>query len=185
MRRLNSFKKDAQLNTYVARLEDASFQLGVVHAVYGVSGMLAPIVATSFILAGIQFPLFYFTNLSWSILSIIFLSWGFKFEPDAEEEDIPKISSPSLDTGHESLPLLAENRHVSRHVSLFTAIKSRIVWTTLLFIILYVGAEVGEAGWIVSYLLVERDGGKASGYASSGFFLGNQIFTAWCQGIID
>jgi fucose permease len=56
--------------------------------------------------------------------------------------------------------------------SLRTVISSRVVWATLLFISLYTGSETTEAGWVVSFLMRERDGGAVSGYASAAFYGG-------------
>ncbi|TVY38974.1 Bypass of stop codon protein [Lachnellula occidentalis] len=56
--------------------------------------------------------------------------------------------------------------------SLKTVVSSRAVWAALLFTTLYCGTESGEAGWIVSFLMRERDGGAASGYASAAFYCG-------------
>jgi fucose permease len=56
--------------------------------------------------------------------------------------------------------------------SLRTVLSSRVVWTALLFISLYTGAETTEAGWAVSFLMRERDGGSMSGYASAAFYGG-------------
>jgi fucose permease len=40
------------------------------------------------------------------------------------------------------------------------------------FILVYVGVEVTIGGWIVTYIIEERNGGPSSGYISSGFFGG-------------
>jgi fucose permease len=40
------------------------------------------------------------------------------------------------------------------------------------FSLIYVGAEVTLGGWIVTYVVQERNGGPSAGYISSGFFGG-------------
>jgi fucose permease len=40
------------------------------------------------------------------------------------------------------------------------------------FVTIYVGVEVTLGGWIVTYIIRERQGGPSSGYISSGFFGG-------------
>ncbi|KAK9899797.1 MFS general substrate transporter [Cystobasidium minutum MCA 4210] len=49
---------------------------------------------------------------------------------------------------------------------------SKIVWICAFFLLLYVGAEVSIGGWVVSFLLDERDGPVSAGYVSSGFWGG-------------
>jgi fucose permease len=46
------------------------------------------------------------------------------------------------------------------------------VWAALLFVSLYTGAESGEAGWVVSFMMRERNGGAMSGYTSAAFYSG-------------
>ncbi|TXT11152.1 hypothetical protein VHUM_01903 [Vanrija humicola] len=55
-----------------------------------------------------------------------------------------------------------------------------------LFILLYVGVEVGIGGWATSFLIAERGGGDSSGYVSAGYFGGLTVgrvvlipVTAW------
>lgn len=148
--------QDAQYNTYVARLPGASTKLGIVHALYGVGALASPVVATLVMRANAPPPLFYFTNLAWCVASMTVLSAGFVFS-----------SNNSSDRRFRST---AEND--DGIASLRTVISSRVVWATLLFVSLYTGAETGEAGWVVSFLMRERDGGAMSGYASAAFYGG-------------
>jgi fucose permease len=46
-----------------------------------------------------------------------------------------------------------------------------------------VGAEVANGGWIVSFLLKDREGGPDIGYVSTGFFLGGWHF--WQSRVAD
>ncbi|KAJ3549069.1 hypothetical protein NMY22_g1015 [Coprinellus aureogranulatus] len=48
----------------------------------------------------------------------------------------------------------------------------RTVHYLAFFVLVYVGVEVTIGGWIVTYIIQERNGGPSSGYISSGFFGG-------------
>jgi fucose permease len=148
--------QDAQYNTYVARLPGASTKLGIVHALYGVGALASPVAATLLMKAEAPPPLFYFTNLAWCVASMAALLVGFVF------------GSRSL-SDRQFRSTTENDEEIS---SLRTVISSRVVWTTLLFVSLYTGAETGEAGWIVSFLMRDRDGGAVSGYASAAFYGG-------------
>ncbi|KAE9373961.1 MFS general substrate transporter [Stipitochalara longipes BDJ] len=148
--------QDAQYNTYIARLPDAATKLGIVHAIYGVGALSSPIVATLLMQAKVAPPLFYFTNLAWCAMSLTALVAGFGFS-GSNSSDTHSQSTVENDDGIASLR---------------TVISTRAVWAALLFIGLYTGAETGEAGWIVSFLMRERGGGAMSGYASAAFYSG-------------
>lgn len=148
--------QDAQFNTYVARLHDAATKLGFLHAIYGIGALSSPIVATLLMQAKVPPPLFYFTNFAWCLASIIVLLTGFGFS-----------GGKSLDG--QSRSIVGSDESIA---SLRTVISSRVVWAALLFISLYTGAETGEAGWVVTFLMRERNGGAMSGYASAAFYAG-------------
>ena len=48
----------------------------------------------------------------------------------------------------------------------------RAVHLMSIFLFLYVGVEVCIGGWIVTFVINERSGGRNSGYVSSGFWGG-------------
>jgi fucose permease len=148
--------QDAQFNTYIARLPDSATKLGISHAIYGVGALSSPIVATLLMQAKVSPPLFYFTNLAWCVTSMIVLVTGFGFG-----------GTKSLGSRFQSIEESDE-----RIASLRTVISSRAVWTASIFICFYNGSETGEAGWVVSFLMKERNGGVISGYASAAFYAG-------------
>jgi fucose permease len=148
--------QDAQLNTYVARLPDSTTKLGIVHAMYGTGALSSPIAATLLMKATTPPPLFYFTNLAWCIAAMTALLIGFGFSGSSRSDG----QSRSTVEGDEGI------------ASLRTVISSRTVWAASLFTVLYNGAEISEAGWVVSFLMRERGGGAKSGYASAAFYGG-------------
>ena len=48
----------------------------------------------------------------------------------------------------------------------------KVVHLLAFFTLAYVGTEVSIGGWIVTFIIQERNGGSSSGYISSGFFAG-------------
>ncbi|KUJ07749.1 MFS general substrate transporter, partial [Mollisia scopiformis] len=146
--------QDAQFNTYIARLPGAPTKLGVVHAIYGIGALLSPAAATLLMRANLPPPLFYLTNLAWCIASLGVLLLGFGFG------------------GGDFSGRQTEVEADDRVASLKTVVSDRVVWAALMFVSLYTGSETSEAGWIVSFLMRERDGGSMSGYASSAFYTG-------------
>ncbi|KDE07771.1 hypothetical protein MVLG_02041 [Microbotryum lychnidis-dioicae p1A1 Lamole] len=51
-------------------------------------------------------------------------------------------------------------------------LENRTVWICCLFILVYVGAEVSMGGWIVTFLIDNRNGGPSAGYVATGFWGG-------------
>ncbi|RDW92677.1 hypothetical protein BP5796_02071 [Coleophoma crateriformis] len=148
--------QDAQFNVYVARLPNASTKLGFVHAIYGFGAMASPIAVTLLMQAKIPPPLFYFTNFTWCVASVTVLLTGFGFSGSSSSE----LEAGSTVEGEERAAVLR------------TVVSSPVIWRALLFVCLYTGVESGEAGWVVSFLMRERNGGAISGYASSAFYGG-------------
>lgn len=147
--------QDTQFNTYVARLPGAETKLGIVHAIYGLGALLSPTVATLLMKAGLSPPLFYWTNVAFCVLTAVVLFTGFGFRGISYSGGQACEGSPG-----------------DKVTALKTVVKSRVVWASLLFITLYTGSETTEAGWVVSFLMRERDGKTMSGYASTAFYTG-------------
>ncbi|SCV73590.1 BQ2448_7516 [Microbotryum intermedium] len=51
-------------------------------------------------------------------------------------------------------------------------LENRTVWICCLFILVYVGSEVSMGGWIVTFLIDNRNGGPSAGYVATGFWGG-------------
>jgi fucose permease len=147
--------QDAQFNTYIARLPGAATKLGIIHAIYGVGALTSPIVATLLMVeAKVDPPLFYLTNLAWCLTTLTMLLIGFGIDGSSDGESQSDVEN---------------NEGIA---SIRTVVSARVVWASLLFMSLYTGAEAGEAGWVVSFLMRVRDGGHISGYASAAFYAG-------------
>ncbi|KAK0435326.1 major facilitator superfamily domain-containing protein, partial [Desarmillaria tabescens] len=61
----------------------------------------------------------------------------------------------------------------SRGANLYRSILNiKAVHFLAIFALIYIGTEVTLGGWIVTFIINEREGGKSAGYVSSGFFGG-------------
>lgn len=147
----------ARTNVFLSRFNLPKY-LSVAQSFYGVGATLAPIIATSFIGAGISWNFFYLVLLGVSLFTAILFEFSFRnteqdlarFEPDDED-----VANNVVDTALLKL-----------------ALKNKITWINALFIFFYQGSEVSIGGWIVTYLLDYRHGSHVVGYVASGFWGG-------------
>lgn len=68
-------------------------------------------------------------------------------------------------------------KSTSQHSEFRQVLGQKTVHLLAFFILVYVGVEVTIGGWIVTFLINERGGGKSAGYVSSGFFGGRHPAT--------
>ncbi|KAK7438384.1 hypothetical protein VKT23_017996 [Stygiomarasmius scandens] len=154
--------QDAQSNGYIASVKrNGATKMGVLHAAYGVGALLAPLVSTQFSKNPSFWSLFYTVSTGIAIFNLICLLAVFRLK------------------GKEQC--LVEEGERRNHVELSgngqvhwkqILTHSRSVLLVAVFLLSYVGTEVTEGNWSVSYIINDRNGGSASGYVSAGFFGG-------------
>ena len=150
---------DAAWNAWIGNMANANELLGFLHGFYGLGATLSPLVATTLITkAARQWHQFY--------LYIMI--------PLSALELAACLASFWTDTGSAFRTTSTTPRPVDRTSGLMrAALRKRITWVCALFLFLYVGIEVALGGWIVTFMIRERDGGSfASGMVSTGFWLG-------------
>ncbi|THU92145.1 MFS general substrate transporter [Dendrothele bispora CBS 962.96] len=158
--------QDAQANGYMASVKrNGATKMGVMHAAYGVGALVAPLVSTQFSNHPSFWSLFYVVSTGLGIINLICLAVIFQFKGKEqclieEGEGIERSESSSTAAGQ---------------VHWRQIIGSRPVLLVAAFLLCYVGTEVTQGNWSVSYIINERDGGTASGYVSAGFFGGLTI----------
>lgn len=151
----------AQANGFVGGLkEHASTKLGFLHAFYGIGAFAAPLVATQFSYSR-HWHYHYLVSLSMGVVNLAVLVWVFKFKT---QDDI--YAEAGQEPGEAQAAATARGNKFSQILGL------RTVHALAFFILVYVGAEVTLGGWIVTFIISERDGGRSAGYISSGFFGG-------------
>ncbi|KAI0767878.1 MFS general substrate transporter [Irpex lacteus] len=152
--------QDAGSNGYVASLKDnAETKMGVMHAIYGVGALIAPISATQF--SGMhRWSFQYLISLGIALIDMLLLFTVFRGK--RQEECLAEIGQARTETA-------TANHEENKYRQIF---RLREVHFLAFFILIYVGVEVTLGGWTVTYILNVRGGGKNSGYVSSGFFAG-------------
>ncbi|KAK0454062.1 MFS general substrate transporter [Desarmillaria tabescens] len=150
--------QDAQANGYVACFQNnPETKMGILHAVYGVGALCSPLVATQFAYLP-RWSFHYLSSFGVALTNTIFL-WAV-FRLKSQDDCLAEIGHPPREKG--------DNEH-----SPFRQILTlKTVHLLAFFILVYVGVEVTIGGWSVTYVIKMRNGGKASGYISSGFFGG-------------
>lgn len=88
----------------------------------------------------------------------------------------PKSHKPkpaTTRTATKSNSLLAKIQRFKSNSPTYTAMTHRVTILTSIFLLLYVGAEVSQGGWLITFLTRVRHGTPfASGMAGTGFWLG-------------
>ncbi|KDQ09343.1 hypothetical protein BOTBODRAFT_117278 [Botryobasidium botryosum FD-172 SS1] len=149
---------DAQSNGFVALLRDSGKgKMSLLHAAYGCGAFAAPLVATQFFHMR-RWSFYYLTSLALAVINLVALIIVFRF--NTVEHVLAK-------TG-----VVTASESSNKGGKMKQMMKLKTVHILALFIFVYVGVEVTIGGWIVTYSLLVRSGGPASGYISSGFFGG-------------
>ncbi|PFH48669.1 hypothetical protein AMATHDRAFT_64867 [Amanita thiersii Skay4041] len=151
--------QDAQGNGYVAALKDHT-KMGVLHAVYGLGAMVAPLISTQFAQL-YHWSFYYFTSFGISIINTIFLFLVFRLEP--QDVCLAKCGYATVEKGENETGTTNGIKEI---------MKTKAVHLVAVFILVYVGVEVTLGGWTVTYVIQVRGGGPSSGYVSTGFFGG-------------
>ena len=145
-------------NAFCGSLPNATVSLGYLHGAYGISGTIAPIVATSMASNGIGWSIFYAIPMSVAVINMALSSWAFAHYSNVSSQPAP--SSSPITSGSQT--------QVFKN-----AIQNRTTLLGALFIFVYQGAEVSVSGWIVSFLTSYRHGDLSRvGYVSAGFWGG-------------
>ena len=117
--------QDAQAQTFAANLENAYRWLGMVHAVYGLGALVAPLIATTIAAQTPYWNYYYLVMLGVSALDAAFLAYSFR----------SRLFRPASKTAKETASKDFKN-----------ALSQKVVWILSLYFLFYVGAEVTSGG---------------------------------------
>ncbi|KAF9875357.1 MFS efflux transporter [Colletotrichum karsti] len=154
------------LNTlFCGSLRNGTTALGALHGAYGLGGTIGPILATAMVSSigwGLWFR-FYLIPMALAAFSLVFSAWSFA----RYENDNP--AAAENDPADERRPTAK-----ARLVSMFHALRRRLVFLGALFVFAYQGAEVSISGWVISFLVDSRQvaNPEAVGYVTAGFWAG-------------
>jgi fucose permease len=153
-------------NAFIANLMNGTVILGFMHGLYGVGGIVSPLIATAMISKGIRWSYFYIIPLTLAAVSIAFMGWSYRgFEADAA---VQLMTALERTASRRTMP-----GEPTKRQQLWTSLKSRTTLLGALFIFFYQGSEVAISGWVISYLIHYRDGDPSQvGNVTSGFWGG-------------
>ncbi|KAH9870349.1 hypothetical protein IAQ61_005823 [Plenodomus lingam] len=152
---------DAAWNAWMGNMANPNEVLGFLHAFYGLGAVLSPLIATTMITKGDRLPwyYFYYVMIAMAAIELVTSTTAFWHETAA----VFRAANPR--TG-----ISKDNRMKEALVRLPFA---RVTWLIAVFLLGYVGIEVALGGWIVKFMLEERDGEDfASGMTATGFWMG-------------
>ncbi|KAJ3509222.1 hypothetical protein NLJ89_g5332 [Agrocybe chaxingu] len=158
-------QKTAQANGLVGGVqENMSTKLCMMHGSYGLGAFTSPFAATYFATFANRRWAFHFTILlSFTLLNIAILTYVFRFR---RQEEI------LLEAGQENANSELTMQQGPAGSKYREIIRARGFPLCAMFALIYVGVEGTLGGWIVTYIIRERNGGASAGYISSGFFGG-------------
>ncbi|KAK1220367.1 hypothetical protein PQX77_016858 [Marasmius sp. AFHP31] len=166
---------DAQVNTFAASLKKrAETKMGLLHAIYGVGAFAAPLVSTQFSQLE-RWSLYFLISLGLAIINVALLLATFKLK--SQDACLQDIGQPLGEKGHEG----------TSYGSFRQILSNRNVHFMAFFLLIYVGVEVTIGGWIVTFIIRERNGGPDAGYISSGFFGGlalGRVALLWFNALV-
>ncbi|KZV82609.1 MFS general substrate transporter [Exidia glandulosa HHB12029] len=149
--------QDAQSTGYVAVMRHyPDRKMGALHAVY-----VSPLVATQFAKLPHRWSFHYMISCALAVCAAIATACVFRFKRQEELLDYGN----RRDDGDETEEVDGKNKY--RQI-----FSMRVLHYLAFFMLLYVGIELTMGGWIVTFMLRERNGGSSSGYVASGLYGG-------------
>ncbi|KAG9043970.1 hypothetical protein FS837_008946 [Tulasnella sp. UAMH 9824] len=183
-----------QMNAYVASASLTRRQgqeLGYLHGSYGVGAFASPLVCQTLLAAGWKWHRFYWTSFGFSLLNALLMIIAFhptkkEWETDREAglsvQESEKLALPQATGGQQAddIEMQAHKANTANKgfkskpkSTMQLALRMPYVWLFMVFLGLYTGAETTTGGWIVTYLLKQRNANPDTvGYVASGFWGG-------------
>ncbi|CAE6442874.1 unnamed protein product [Rhizoctonia solani] len=179
-----------QYNAFVAAQKSAGRYLGWLHGFYGVGAFASPLVGQTLLARGWEWPRFFIISVCLSCLNTILIVYTFHTTPQEFREEKAKaiellrqgaedieLEGHGNDSGETTVSGSPHRHSRSRSAGERSAMRmtltSPIVWIFAIFLCTYTGSETTTGGWIVSFLLKERNADPDTvGYVASGFWGG-------------
>jgi fucose permease len=154
--------EDAAWNAWIGAMSNPNEVLGFLHGLYGVGGTIAPLVATTLITkANVPWYYWYYCMIGAAAVELANSAHAFWDCTGA----VFRAANPRTSGNGSRLKEAILQRPAAR-----------VTWLAALFLLGYVGIEVGLGGWIVVFMIRVRDGERfASGMTATGFWLGLTI----------
>ncbi|KAG6837145.1 hypothetical protein H0H93_014050 [Arthromyces matolae] len=150
--------QDAQANGFVASFDtNSEVKMGILHAVYGAGALCSPLVSTQFAQTK-HWSYHYLTSLGLAVINTVVLVLVFRF----------KTQDECLTDMGQVLPEHPISEQHTNQAGFRQILSYSAVHSLACYILVYVGIEVTIGGWIVTYIITERQGGPSSGNESCG-----------------
>ncbi|EFR05430.1 hypothetical protein MGYG_08442 [Nannizzia gypsea CBS 118893] len=150
--------QDAQANVFVAGLKGAHRWLGLIHASYSAGCLVGPLLASLVATHTDEWMYFYLVPGGLGLVNLLLAWWAFK------EHVCISISWNSSRDNTASTSTWTEMK---------LTLQCRPVWLLSLFYFFYLGVAITVGGWLVEYLVQERNGELSRvGYVPTGYFGG-------------
>ncbi|TEB30490.1 MFS general substrate transporter [Coprinellus micaceus] len=151
--------QNAQGSGFVGSLTySKATKMGFLHASYGLGAFTSPLVSTQFAQMN-RWSFHYLISLGLVLSNTIIVACVFRF----------RDLNPCLAEAGERVHSVVAGKESGKFRQIMS---ERTVHYLAFYALVYVGVEVTIGGWIVTYIIQERNGGPSSGYISSGFFGG-------------
>ncbi|CAN6672683.1 bypass of stop codon protein 6 [Trichomonascus vanleenenianus] len=148
---------DGSMNAFVGGLHNANQLMGLMHAFYGVGGILTPAIFQAMIAAGVRWNFCYSVLIGIGVLDLAATIVAFY-------GDTGKMYRKSVENDKETKS------------SVRVVLTNMVVWMTAISLFLYVGSEVTIGGWTSTFMIEVRHGNvDKMGYVTTGFWLGFAI----------
>ncbi|KAJ1328177.1 MFS transporter FHS family glucose/mannose:H+ symporter [Microdochium nivale] len=165
---------DAAWNAWIGNMANANEILGLLHGLYGLGAVLAPLIATTLITkAGLGWWYYYYIMIGMAGLELTCTTYTFwSATGEAYRASLADHGDkPSETAGEAASPAQKQDGGLAH--ALFHRPGARVTWVCAVFLLGYVGIEVALGGWIVEFMMQVRQGEAfASGMAAMGFWLG-------------
>ncbi|CEL51696.1 Bypass of stop codon protein 6 OS=Saccharomyces cerevisiae (strain ATCC 204508 / S288c) GN=BSC6 PE=1 SV=1 [Rhizoctonia solani AG-1 IB] len=176
-----------QYNAFVASQKSAGRYLGWLHGFYGVGAFASPLVGQTLLARGWEWPRFFIISVCLGCLNTVLIAYTFhttqeEFREEKakaieilhqEPEDIELEERGGETTTSRSLRRRSRSRSAGERSAMRMTLASPVVWVFAIFLCTYTGSETTTGGWIVSFLLKERNADPDTvGYVASGFWGG-------------
>ncbi|KAF9256760.1 MFS general substrate transporter [Marasmius fiardii PR-910] len=153
--------EDAQCNGFIVALQkNPETKMGLLQGVYGFGAFAAPLVSTQFSQLD-QWNFYYLCSLGIAIVNTVLTILVFRLKD--QDVCLAEIGQPHAEP---------KQNQDENHGNFRQILSQRNVHLLASFLLVYVGVEVTIGGWIVTFIVRERNGGPDAGYISSGFFGG-------------
>lgn len=158
---------EASWNSYLGIFKQANQVMGIMHACYGVGGVLCPTIFTAMIDSGKSWNLCYAVLVGMAGLSCAIATAAFWGEgPQKYRESVD--SNQAAEQENNNSDTIQKNSSSIRIV-----LKNKLVWLLALALFLYVGSEVSLGGWVSTFMIEIRHGDRYKmGYVTTGFWVG-------------